>query len=96
MIPPDTIIPNNNRGRDFFNGTPKTKAAKDPVMPPAKGMGVAARIKIAHSPYFFIFLSVLFLVCLNSHLKNLRKKKIYFDRNFATGSKIKTINTIAK
>ena len=95
-IPPETIVPNNNKGNDFLAGTAKTNAAKAPVNPPISGMGVAAKINIDQVPYFFIFLSAFFLVCSKSHLKNLSKIEIYLDKILEIGSSKKTIITIAK
>lgn len=95
-IVPETTVPPNKRGKDFLTGKSKTKAATAPVKPPNNGTGVAAKIKIAQGPYFFIFLLVFFLVCLNSHLKKTLKNLMCADKDLEIGSSKKTISIIAK
>lgn len=93
---PEMTVPASKSGKDFFQCTPKTKAAKAPVIPPRKGMGVAAKTRIVHSPYFLIFSPSLSLVCRKSQVKNFLKKERRFERNLATGSSAKKIKSMAK
>jgi len=73
-ITPAIKTPKTIKGRARLIGTPKTKAAKDPVQAPVKGKGIATRITKAKSRQRSNFFECFWRVLSKSQIKKRLKK----------------------
>ncbi len=95
-ITPAIITPTRINGKAFLKGTPKTKAATEPVQAPVTGKGIATKVMSAKAPKILKRVSCFFLVLSKSQVKNLLKNTECSESHLETDSKKRSKKTIGK